>query len=227
MRNGRGLDGRVDLARIARVLDPLDADVIALQEIDRGRERSGAVDQPAELGRLLGRHPTFYAAVDHPGDGHYGHLLLSRAAPISVERIALPRVPLREPRGALDVRLATALGEVRVVSTHLGLLELERRWQIRPLLRRLDEADARAPALLLGDLNAGPRRGTLRALRRRLSDAASAHPQRTWHAALPLRRLDYVLVSEGLQPVSTEVLDGAEPCRASDHRALVARLRRR
>ena len=222
MRHGRGLDGRVDLARIADGLRSYDADVIALQELDVGRERSGHTDQPRELGRLLGRHATFFATVDHGPDGHYGHALLTRTAPREVERLPLPRVPLREDRGAIVAQVASPLGELRVIATHLGLLELERRWQLRPLLDRLDQDPG--PTLFLGDLNAGPRRGTLRTLRRRLRDTGRASPASTWHAAWPLRRLDYVLASDGLEAVTSQVTTLGQ---ASDHRLLYARLRRR
>ena len=40
VKHGQGMDGVVDLERIADVLRPLDADVITLQEIDSGTERT-------------------------------------------------------------------------------------------------------------------------------------------------------------------------------------------
>ena len=49
IRHGRGMDGEVDLARIADVLRALDADVITLQEVDNRTERTGRVDQTAVL----------------------------------------------------------------------------------------------------------------------------------------------------------------------------------
>ncbi|MFP5299324.1 MAG: endonuclease/exonuclease/phosphatase family protein, partial [Actinomycetota bacterium] len=61
--HGVGADGRCDLTRIARVIGALEADVVALQELDVGWERSGRVDQPAALAEMLGFevsfHPTF------------------------------------------------------------------------------------------------------------------------------------------------------------------------
>ena len=48
---GLGKDKRYDLARVAREIE--DADVIALQEVERHWQRSGCVDAPALLGSHL------------------------------------------------------------------------------------------------------------------------------------------------------------------------------
>ncbi|MDH5536742.1 MAG: endonuclease, partial [Betaproteobacteria bacterium] len=57
----------------------------------------------------------------------------------------------REPRGALDVRLAMRNGTLRVIATHLGLSPGERRSQMKRLLGLLDGAGT--SVMLLGDLN--------------------------------------------------------------------------
>jgi len=53
-------DGRYDLARIAG--EVADADIIALQEVDRYWQRSGMVDGPAVLADHLPRHHRVYGA---------------------------------------------------------------------------------------------------------------------------------------------------------------------
>ncbi|HSR42557.1 MAG TPA: hypothetical protein VLL48_10305, partial [Longimicrobiales bacterium] len=53
VKHGQGMDGVVDLRRAARVLRELDPDVVTLQEIDRGVDRTGGVDQARRLGELL------------------------------------------------------------------------------------------------------------------------------------------------------------------------------
>lgn len=75
--HGEGLDGKVDLGRIAQVIQQAAPDVVALQEVDLGTERTGRVDQAAELGRLTGLHAVFGKAFDYSG-GRYGAALLSR-----------------------------------------------------------------------------------------------------------------------------------------------------
>lgn len=57
---GLGADGVYDLPRIAG--DVADADVIALQEVDRFWARSGLVDSPADLSEHLPDHYWVYGA---------------------------------------------------------------------------------------------------------------------------------------------------------------------
>lgn len=54
IRGGRGEDGRADEWRLRAALDRLDADVLALQEVDRGQERSGDVDQVGLAAAIVG-----------------------------------------------------------------------------------------------------------------------------------------------------------------------------
>src|SRR5207253_8819610 len=57
---GLGKDRRYDLARVAREIE--DADVIALQEVERHWQRSGCVDSPALLAAQLHEHHWVYGA---------------------------------------------------------------------------------------------------------------------------------------------------------------------
>ena len=74
---GKGLDGKLDLERIARVIRDSKADVVALQEVDVKTRRTENVDQAAELARLTNMHVHFGKAMDHDG-GAYGVAILSR-----------------------------------------------------------------------------------------------------------------------------------------------------
>lgn len=142
-----GSDGRFDPARIAAVLRELDADVVALQEVQLGPE-------PCDVLAFL-REDTGYEAVAGPTlygrHGQYGNAVLTRRPVIGVRQLDLS-VARHEPRGALDVTLLGAGGPVRIVATHLGLRPGERRRQVR---RLLDECAEPFPGttVLLGDLN--------------------------------------------------------------------------
>jgi len=74
---GRGMDGRIDLPRIAAVLRRLDAGVILLQEVDMGTKRSGGVLQAVELAKLLGMHFYFAKSMNY-GGGEFGNAILSK-----------------------------------------------------------------------------------------------------------------------------------------------------
>src|SRR6185369_12881430 len=75
---GRGFDRKVDLGRVADVIASYDPDVVTLQEVDVGRQRSGCIDQPTELAKRLGLDVVFAPNLQW-GDGeHYGIATLTR-----------------------------------------------------------------------------------------------------------------------------------------------------
>ena len=64
---GKDAAGVDNLARVAAVVRETNADVVLLQEVDRGTRRSGGVDQPAELARLTGYAASFGRTLDYDG----------------------------------------------------------------------------------------------------------------------------------------------------------------
>ncbi|VUS80881.1 endonuclease/exonuclease/phosphatase family protein [Klebsiella spallanzanii] len=96
--------GRIDsLPNIANAIKALDADIIALSEVDKNTQRSGKVDQLSELKRLTGMYGVFGKAIDFEG-GEYGIAVLSRY-PISKEQT----LPLPSPKVEQSVILATEI----------------------------------------------------------------------------------------------------------------------
>ncbi len=120
--HGAGLDGKLDLARTAEVIKRVNPDLVALQEVDKGTQRSGRVDEAAELGRLTGMHAVFGKAMDFNG-GQYGEAILSRYPFESTNLHALPQIKGREPRGALDVQIKVEGQPLRFISTHWDHLD--------------------------------------------------------------------------------------------------------
>src|SRR3954452_5872853 len=99
-----GGDHKHDLARRAKVLQALDADVICLQEVDRHfGERSEDVDQAVLLERALDIQLAWGPAIDEPGASgqsrQYGNALLSRLPVLVSDVHRLPGGG--EPRSAL------------------------------------------------------------------------------------------------------------------------------
>lgn len=155
---GTGKDERVDLPRIAGEIG--EADVVALQEVDRYWTRSHMTDQAAEFGALFPEHHWVYGpAMDLDGsqrnaDGRvvnrrrqFGNMLLSRLPILSSRSHLLPKmnlpVELSLQRAALEAVIDTPSGPLRIFSLHLNHTAAEER-----LLQvaRLREILAAAPA---------------------------------------------------------------------------------
>jgi len=145
---GIGRDGRFHPQRILEVLQELQADVIALQEVQLG---AGSFDMLSYLATETGYHAVAGPTLRHPVHGSYGNALLTRHGVCSVRHIDLSYMH-REPRGALDVALDCNGSALRVIATHLGLRPAERREQIKRLLLAFEQ-DPAMPTVLAGDLN--------------------------------------------------------------------------
>jgi len=224
LHHGEGVDGRLDLPRIARVIVDAKPDLVALQEVDRRATRTGGVDQSAEYIRLTGLHGWYGAAMPFQG-GEYGQTLLSRWPLENPRVLRLPGSPGREPRIAVAAEVSIpGRGRLRWIGTHLDASRDDGdRWvQAGALLEEL--ARDPTPSLLAGDFNATP---DSRVMQRMLAPATSwadtvgEHAAPTVPAESPASRIDYVLASprHHWRPLGSRVLPEAV---ASDHRPLVA-----
>lgn len=156
---GLGRDGRYDLMRIASAI--AGADVIALQEVERFWQRSGMIDEPAELACLLpGYYWVFGANLDMDAGylddagrpvnrrRQFGNMILSRTPILSSRNFPLPKRALMHQhsiqRGVLEAVIDPFGGHpVRVYSTHLSHLCAETRL---PQIDAILDIIARAPA---------------------------------------------------------------------------------
>ncbi|WP_353189258.1 VTT domain-containing protein [Pandoraea pnomenusa] len=219
---GVGADGLHAPERVARVLDEIDADIVALQEVEANATGVGML---AQLAEARGMHvipgPTLTrAGVD------FGNAIVTRFAPVTVRHIDLS-VTGREPRGAIDATLMwhDTHGremQLRVIATHLGLRPGERREQVRRLLECLAN-QPRTATVLLGDVNEWFLWGRpLRWLHRYFERAPHVA---TFPSRWPLLALDRIWTSPRAHLGA--VWRHASPLarRASDHLPLVAALR--
>src|ERR1700722_6888633 len=170
-----GVDGRLDVARVAEVIAAQSPDIVALQEVDVGRARTGGVDQAERLAQRLGMAFHFHANVRVESE-LYGDALLT----VRPERLVKvgrlpgdPRFPRLEPRGALWVAVDIDGVELQVINTHLGLVPREQRAQAIALAGAewLGGEERTDPLMLVGDFNATPLAAAYRMLASRLTDA--------------------------------------------------------
>lgn len=222
--HGEGSDGKVDLPRIANVLKAATPDVVALQEIDQGTRRTGGVDTPAELAKLLSMKPVFARNIDFEGGG-YGTLVLTRLPIKGVELHRLPSHYEGEQRGVQLVELGAGDDSLILFCTHLDYRpdDAERLDSVRTI-GSLAGAYPDKPMILAGDLNAEPESRVMQTLDRDWT-RTNAKGLRTYPADKPAKEIDYILVKPAArwQVVETRVLDESI---ASDHRPLLTVLRR-
>ena len=224
-----GNDRRLDVGRVAAVLAQLNPDIVALQELDVGRARTGHVDQAHEIARRLEMSHHFHAALQVEEE-RYGDAILTCYPERLVKSAPLPghpRMRALEPRGALWVEVDVDGRPLQVINTHLGLVPREQQIQASALAGPgwLEQPDCGWPAILLGDFNATASSVVYRTLTSRLQPARRLarrkEPSSTFPSPLPVLRIDHLFVSPGIE-VQT-VFAPFDPLTrvASDHLPLV------
>ena len=143
-----GTDRRFDPERTASVLQALDTDILALQEVEhRSIEGQDLLDYLTEQTRLTAIPGPIFLRKNF----HYGNALLTRVKPRQIRYHDLS-IPGREPRGAIDVDIYWQGHSIRIVVAHLGLRFRERRQQIRQLLD-LNLTPPGGRTVFMGDFN--------------------------------------------------------------------------
>jgi endonuclease/exonuclease/phosphatase family metal-dependent hydrolase len=222
---------RRNLEVIARVLEREKPHVAALQEADGPSFWSGGFDHVATLAELAGFAHTFRGEHNRVLPGKptlsYGTALLSRL-PLEAQRSHAFTQNWRDTKGFVAATVAPeALGgePVDVVSIHLDFLaDRVRRGQVEQLIERFRGHTGHL--VVMGDFNCAwsERRRSLDLLLHELKlrpcreSAGAIYP--AWR---PLVRLDWILVSEGLEFSGYQTLDD----RVSDHLGVVAEVNRR
>lgn len=201
-----------DADRVIAVLRELDADVIALQEVDRRFGQRASVLSRAALDDTPWRP---VAVNRHPRSlGWHGNALLVRREMqiLHAEPIDLPTL---EPRGAVRADMASGALRFRVIGTHLDLSGLRRRDQIRALLGHLAACDDGLPCMLMGDFNQwGDRTGAMREFARGWNVLS---PGRSFPSRRPIARLDRIVACDKWDCAGQGVHHSAMATRASDH----------
>jgi len=214
-----GRDGIFAPERIARVIDEIGADVVALQEVVSEAEVDGTATGALHLLTRAFVGHSVWAPTFHGVRHVFGNLLLSRW-PVVTAAIVDLAVGRREPRNAIDARLSAPFGPLQVIATHLGLRAAERRRQAGTLHRLVEESAGDWPTLLAGDLNVwNPFSGILRGVGRQLPLRPSVV---TFPTPRPFLALDRIMLRAPGARMAVLRHDTPAARVASDHFPVVA-----
>ena len=217
-----------NIARVVALVKETNADIVLLQEVDKGTRRSAGQDQPAMLAAGTGLHVAFGRTLDYDG-GEYGIAMLSRWPIRGDTLIHMPIDPPQaraggsyEPRGALRATLATPSGDLTVVNTHLDPSgdDHYRRQEVETLLRIAAEVSS-GRILVGGDLNSTPESAVQQRMRASgLRDSwqeCGSGPGLTYPADSSVKRIDYLYLGQRARCTNARVLLD----QASDHRGVL------
>jgi endonuclease/exonuclease/phosphatase family metal-dependent hydrolase len=239
MHKAVGLDGRRDPHRILRVLQEIDADVVALQEADKrvgGRGStvphelidSHGLYKPVHLGvrhkrvfEKARKHTDRLLKVDTRNIGWHGNAILVKPD-VGVLDCAALELPTLEPRGAVIAELLVRDKPLRVVGMHLDLSGLWRRRQIRAILAEFARRPQKMPTVLMGDTNEW--RTIAGCLKDFEPEFHIAPTGPSFHARHPVAQLDRIIVEKNLSIEAAGVHMSAAARRASDHLPIWARV---
>ena len=230
---GKDAKGVDNLDGVAALVKSTNADLVLLQEVDKGTRRSGNVDQPAALASKTGMHVAFGSALDYDG-GKYGVAILSRWPIIKDTLYHLPVDPPQErsggshePRGALRVVVASPRGRLAVINTHLDATASDRwrRQEADSVVSLAAQTRREEPMVIVGgDFNSTPESAVqVRVRGAGLRDSWSecnGGQGFTFPDDVPVKRIDYLFLTGDVRCTSASVIE----TRVSDHRPLLVQL---
>ncbi len=224
-----GMDGKISPERIARVIGRHQPDIVALQELDLGRKRTGQIDQPQLIAKELEMHYHFHPSVI-VDEEHYGNAILSRYPLDLVRGGHLPEIArhrMVERRGAIWATVNIGKTRINFFNTHFGLLPREAILQAQALLGAewISHFVCQGPVILCGDFNSLPNSQVCRDIKKVLRDAQGEldnhRPKSTWFSHYPIGRIDHVFVSPDIEVTHVEVSRSDLDKLASDHLPLI------
>jgi len=221
---GIGMDKKTDLKRIAEVINQEHPDLVGLQEVDRGVERTKRVDEIAEIAKLTRMEYAFAYNLQYQG-GQYGVAILSRFPVMAIDHRRYANTREKERRGMIRIEANVDGRTVNFVTTHLDYqYEDGRVFEAEQLLKALE--GVKAPLIVVGDFNDLPVAAAYQLMNTQFRDAwteSHANGQGlSYPADKPVKRIDYIFYRTS-DPVHARKAWTVNTL-ASDHLPVVAEL---
>jgi endonuclease/exonuclease/phosphatase family metal-dependent hydrolase len=190
---GRTTKGDFNLDALAKIINELNPDFVAMQEVDFKVNRSKKYDLATELGWRTKMAPIFARAMYYDG-GEYGEGALSKYSFLSTRNVPLPYIEGQEPRAAVEIVVELPSKDtIAFVGTHFAHegnagRELQ--------AKRINEVFSKNkyPTVLAGDLNARPGSVPINTLEEIwASTYDKTNPEPTIPSHNPRSKIDYVM----------------------------------
>ncbi len=205
---GINKENKLDLDRIAEVIQNSEAEIIALQEVERFSVRTRFQDQIEYIADKLAMHYAYGKSMQIL-NWQYGNAILSKYPIAEYEVYQLPSKG--EQRTLLRAGLNVHGRRISFYTTHLGLDKDERDMQIQEIVK-LISGDGNY--ILSGDFNSRvDKLGLILESSRDCADFADDVDKATFEGKGMSERIDYIFVSQDFDIIQYDVLDSD----ASDH----------
>jgi endonuclease/exonuclease/phosphatase family metal-dependent hydrolase len=219
--HGKGLDKKVNLSRISKIIKSSNADIIGLNEVDKHfSKRSEYLDQALWLAKDLNMHYVFGSAITIKEKGNnnlrqYGNALLSRFPIVKSRNYPFDFLPqVVEDRALLQTEIKIGDRELSIFVTHLSFAPFLHQKQISFILNKVETN--KNLSLIMGDWNMKPYTKSWRTVTKHLKDVNPDHESNyTYPSKRPRVRLDYIFVSKEIEILSAGAIKNNE--KASDH----------
>src|SRR5436853_6486229 len=221
---GVGMDKKLDLPRVAEVINAQHPDLVGLQEVDRGVTRTQRIDEIVELSKLTRMDYAFAFNLHYQG-GQYGVAILSRFPIRATDHHLYQNTREAERRGFIRAEVSVDGLVLNFVTTHLDYqYEDGRLFEAQQLLNALK--DVQGPLVIVGDFNDIPAGRAYQLMRYQFGDAwiesRSTDEGFSYPTDKPAKRIDYIFFrsSDRVRTKRAWIVD----TQASDHVPVVADL---
>ena len=224
--HGEGVDELYSAIRIARTLEQYKPDLVALQEVDMGTNRTEGDLQVNIIANHLGMFYVFGKTIDYLG-GEYGNAILSKYPIISTQNTDISPGITSERRGLLRATIDIGFRTLKFYSTHFGIMDEEQSYHSKRLGKVFKLSMNNVPIIFCGDLNAEPYSVQLTLLMNQFIDLGTRFrsASKTYPTPLMTRRIDYILINKYVEPFYYSVPVDTLSAIASHHLPVVAKVR--
>jgi endonuclease/exonuclease/phosphatase family metal-dependent hydrolase len=223
IQHGAGADEKIDLLRTAEAIKYEQPDIVALEEVDNGVERTARRDLTAELAAMTGLTGYFSNNFNFQG-GLYGNAVLTRFPILQATNTHYQMLRPKEQRGLIQLILDVNGRKLLFMVTHIDYRKdnAERLMNIAEIKHTLAQYPG-LPTVLCGDFNDFPNTPVHKAMEETFDDTWQliGHGDGlTFPSPEPKERIDYIWLGKdkSVVPIKAWVPD----TQASDHRPFVA-----